>query len=125
MKRTIILIIFSLLYFFNYEICNYIFTGGVDALSLEEWVQSGDEWTSLRYNLYELMFLLVLISSFITQDKYTRSTTLLITTIIIFSLIDKMISGIVTRHIHDIVIIGFAFFVSSTFHWYENHRITK
>lgn len=121
MKKNVILILFILLYLFNYEICNYLYSGGFDRLTMEEWSLYGNQWTSLRYNLYEFMFMLVLVSGFVNPNKYSRSISLFIIIIIFFSLIDKVFSDIVTRHLHDIVVIGFSGFVSTLyFIRYEN-----
>lgn len=116
MKKTIfILILFIILYFFNYEICNYAYSGGWDRLTIEEWSLYSNEWTSLRYNLYEFMFLLVLVIGITYPNKYISSISLFISIVIFFSLIDKVFSGIGTRHIHDIMVVAFSGFVSTIY----------
>ena len=120
MKRNILLIVFTFLFLFNYEICNLIYSGGFDKLSIYEWDIHGNEWTSFRYKITAFMYLIAIVSQLLVPNKYSKSIALFVSTLVLFSFIDKAISNITARHLHDIIMIGFALFVGTFNYNYEN-----
>lgn len=120
MKKNILIIIFCALFSFNYEICNYIYTGGFDKLNSSEWMEYGIAWTDFRYAFFEFMFLIILASFLLVPNKYTRSLLTSAIVIVVFSFIDKALSGIITRHTHDVIVIGFSMLCGISMYRYEN-----
>lgn len=99
--RSILAILFIILYFSNYHISE-----GYYPLVNEDWQEFKGFW-QLRSKIYELMFLVLVLVVFTKKTALSTGLFAFAGTLVIGSVIDKWLLNIYGYDLHDLIVIPF------------------
>ncbi len=119
LMQGVLVILFTLLWKFNKNICSYFYPNYLQ--DSEDWYN----WYYLRCDLYEWMFLILIIAMFFKRNRFSWSVIAGCTTIVLMSVIDKSGQNVHATTIRDYLIVFPAgIFVGSCF-WYIYRKYEK
>lgn len=102
--RSILVILFFALWFFNTETTMWIYP------EFNSSSEAFKEWYYLRCRIYEVMFLISYLIP-IKEDRYSKALTWFVIIVLFFSAVDKILNNVFGFHPHDIVVYGTAILV--------------
>lgn len=105
--RTILAILFLLLYFGNTYICTWLFPYDANEPTTHHLYA---KWWGARDVIYELMFVIILVSPLAKESKYYKAVFSSAAFLVLFSIVDK-IQGITQYNFHDVYVVLFALLI--------------
>lgn len=102
--RSITIILFFFLWFFNTEITIWIYP------NFNSSNEAFKEWYYLRCRIYEVMFLISYLIP-IKEDRYSESLRYSVMLVLFFSAVDKLLNSIFGFHPHDIIVYAFSILI--------------